>query len=64
MISDNDPDAIRKYKRKIRELEYNLGTQTTRAAAKHYFMMKLRAENNALKVCIESNNHSDIPTFL
>ena len=54
MISDNDPDAIRKYKCRVRELEYSLGTQTTRAAAKHYFMMNLRTENTGLKVCFET----------
>ena len=54
VITDNDTDAIRKYKCKIRELEYDLETQTTRAAAKHYFTMNLRTENNGVKVCIES----------
>lgn len=53
VISDNDPDAIRKYKRKVRALEYSLGRQTTRAAAKQYFMTNLRTENTGLKVCTE-----------
>ena len=50
-IADGDPDAICKCKRRINELEGTIASQNIKSTMKMNWMLKLRRENNHMKVC-------------